>query len=97
MFEAARRIGLRLRAERGQALVVFAVGLVAVLGIAAFVVDVGRFFLANRQLQASSDAVATALANQLPDVRAGTTTLAAAETNAATYGAASTRRTRAPT
>ncbi len=73
-------------------LVMFAVGLVAILGIAAFVVDVGRFYLANRQLQASSDAVATALANQLPDVRAGTTTLAAVEANATTYGAASTQK-----
>ena len=83
----------RLRSDRGgQVIALFAVGLVAVVGVAAFVVDVGRFYLANRQLQASSDAVATALANQLPDVRAGTTTLAAVEANAATYGADSSQK-----
>ena len=54
----------------------FALGLVAMLAMAAFVVDVGRFYLANRQLQASSDAVSTALADQLPDVQTGTITLA---------------------
>ena len=91
------RFGRRCRAvcghqEGGQVIAFFAVGLVAVLGVAAFVVDVGRFYLANRQLQASSDAVATALANQLPDVRAGTTTLAAVEANAATYGADSSQK-----
>ncbi len=91
------RLGRRCRAvcghqEGGQVIAFFAVGLVAVLGVAAFVVDVGRFYLANRQLQASSDAVATALANQLPDVRAGTTTLAAVEANAATYGADSSQK-----
>jgi hypothetical protein len=72
--------------------VFFAISLVGVLGMAAFVVDVGRFYLADRQLQASSDAVATALANQLPDVRAGNETLGAAEANAATYGAASNQK-----
>ena len=83
----------RLRSDRGgQVIVFFAISLVAVVGVAAFVVDVGRFYLANRQLQASSDAVATALANQLPDVRAGTTTLAAVEANAATYGADSSQK-----
>ena len=74
--------------ERGQVLVLFAVGLVGVVAMAAFVVDVSRFFLANRQLQASSDAVATSVANQLADVKQGTTTLAAVEANATTYGAA---------
>src|SRR5881227_3061058 len=74
--------------ESGQVIAMFAVGLVAILGIAAFVIDVSRFYVGHRQLQASSDAVATALADQLSDVKAGTITLAAAETNAATYGAA---------
>jgi hypothetical protein len=65
-----------------------ALGMVAMLALAAFVVDVGRFYLANRQLQASSDAVATSIADQLPNIQNGTTTLGAVETNAATYGAA---------
>lgn len=94
-LSALRRLGCRRRLasdRRGQVIVIFAIALVAVLGIAAFVVDVGRFYLANRQLQASSDAVATSLANQLQNVRAGTTTLASVEANAATYGAASTQK-----
>jgi hypothetical protein len=69
-------------------LVFFAISLVGVLGMAAFVVDVGRFYLAHRQLQASSDAVATSVADQLADVKLGNTTLAAVEANAAAYGAA---------
>jgi hypothetical protein len=43
--------------------------------------------VAHRQLQASTDAVATAVADQLPDVKAGTTSLAAVESNATNYGA----------
>ncbi len=78
--------------ESGQVIVIFAIALVGILGLAAFVVDVGRFYLANRQLQASSDAVATSLANQLADVRAGNETLGQAEANATTYGAASTQK-----
>jgi Flp pilus assembly protein TadG len=79
----------RLRdSNNGQVMALFALSLVGVVAIAAFVVDVSRFYLANRQLQASSDAVATALADQLPDVKNGTTTLATIEANAATYGAA---------
>src|SRR5215475_10628854 len=86
------RRGLPRNRQSGQVLVIFAISLVGVIGIAAFVVDVGRFYLANRQLQASSDAVATALANQLQDVRAGNETLGQAEANATTYGAASTQK-----
>jgi Flp pilus assembly protein TadG len=85
---------LRRRAgdRQGQVIAIFALGLVGMIGMAAFVVDVGRFYLANRQLQASSDAVSTSLANQLQNVRAGTETLGQAEANAATYGAASNQK-----
>jgi Flp pilus assembly protein TadG len=80
------------REQGGQVFVLFAVGLVGILAMTAFVVDIGRFYVANRQLQASSDAVATAIASQLIDVRAGNTTLSAVETNASTYGAAQTQK-----
>jgi hypothetical protein len=60
--------------------------------MAAFVVDVGRFYLANRQLQSSSDAVSTALADQLPNVQSGTITLGQAEATASTYGASSSQK-----
>ena len=56
------------------------------------VVDVGRFYLANRQLQASSDAVAEAVAAQLGDVKNGTITLAQLESNASGYGASSAQK-----
>ena len=80
------------REEGGQVIAFMAISLVAVIAMAAFVVDVSRFYLAHRQLQASSDAVATAVASQLPDVKAGTTTLAAVEANATTYGAAAGKK-----
>jgi len=76
----------------GQVLPLFAVGLVAILAMTAFVVDVSRFYVANRQLQASSDAVATPVASQLIDVRAGNITLSALETNASAYGAGPTQK-----
>jgi len=81
-----------MREEGGQVIAFMAISLVAVIAMAAFVVDVSRFYLAHRQLQASSDAVATAVASQLPDVKAGTTTLAAVEANATTYGAAAGKK-----
>jgi Flp pilus assembly protein TadG len=74
--------------EGGQAIALYVVAMVSLLGMAALAIDVGHFFLASRRMQASSDAVATALANQLQDVRTGKTTLAAAEANATAYGIA---------
>jgi Flp pilus assembly protein TadG len=65
-----------------------AIAMVAILAMAGFVIDVSRFYVGHRQLQASSDAVATAVADQLSAVKQGTTTLAAVEANATTYGAA---------
>ena len=78
--------------QRGQVIAIFALGLVGLIAMAAFVVDVGRFYLANRQLQSSSDAVATALADQLPDVQSGTITLGQAEATATSYGANSSQK-----
>jgi hypothetical protein len=78
--------------QGGQALPIFVIGLVGILAMTAFVVGVSRFYLANRQLQASSDAVAAAVAAQLSDVKNGTTTLGALEANASAYGASSTQK-----
>jgi hypothetical protein len=94
---ALRRASRRTRDERGQVIALFALGLVGVLAMAAFVVDVGRFYLADRQLQSSSDAVATALADQLENVKAGTETLDRRRRTPPRTAPRPTRRTRAPT
>jgi hypothetical protein len=56
----------RVHAERGQILVVFAGGLVAILLIAALVFDVGQNLLDRRAEQNAADAAALAGARQLP-------------------------------
>jgi Flp pilus assembly protein TadG len=57
----------RAKQERGQALVMTIVALVALLGMAALVLDVGAWFHQKRQLQATADAAALAGAQLLPD------------------------------
>ena len=57
---------LRVREERGQVLVLFAVVLVGLLGMAAMVLDVGVWYQKKRQLQATADAAALAGAQGLP-------------------------------
>ena len=48
------------RGERGQILAVVALALVALLGVAAFSIDVGYAYYAKRQLQSATDAAALA-------------------------------------
>jgi Flp pilus assembly protein TadG len=61
----------RAKQERGQALVMTVVALVALLGMAALVLDVGAWFHQKRQLQATADAAALAGAQLLPDNAGG--------------------------
>ncbi len=61
-----RKLGPSIRGERGQALVIFALALVALLGMAALVLDVGSWFRAQRRLQAVADAAVLAGAQALP-------------------------------
>ncbi len=68
----------RLGDERGQVLMLFVVVLVVLLGIAAIALDVGRAYVAQRQLRAVADAASVAAANDLPVVSATCTTLPAA-------------------
>ena len=65
---------MRVRAgnERGQAFALMIVALVALLGTAAIVMDVGFAWYAKRQVQASADSAALAGAQELPDVTAAT-------------------------
>ena len=63
----------RSRSERGQAFALMIIALIALLGTAALVMDVGFAWYAKRQVQASADAAALAGAQQLPDVSSATT------------------------
>ena len=53
--------------ESGQALVLMVVFVVSLLGMTALVLDVGSWYRAKRQLQATADAAALAGAQALPD------------------------------
>jgi Putative Flp pilus-assembly TadE/G-like len=55
-----------MRGERGQILVLTAVMMASLLGLGAMVIDVGVWFRAKRQLQATADAAALAGAQGLP-------------------------------
>lgn len=57
----------RFRGEEGQAFVLTYVFLVVLLGMSAMVLDVGAWYHAQRQLQASVDAAALAGAQAMPD------------------------------
>jgi Flp pilus assembly protein TadG len=71
----------RTRGETGQVLVLFAVALVVLFGMAGLVIDIGYAFYAKRSMQASADAAALAGAGQLPNP-------AMATSAAMTYGGA---------
>ena len=67
----------RARGERGQILAVVVLALVALLGIAAFAIDVGYAYYAKRQLQSATDAAALAGAQDLPVAATAITTATA--------------------
>ena len=67
-------------ASHGQVLVLFALGLVALLGAAGIAFDAGRFLMERRSLQNAADAAALAAANSL--IRGGSTADADAEARA---------------
>jgi hypothetical protein len=73
----------RARGERGQILAVVALALVALLGVAAFSIDVGYAYYAKRQLQSATDAAALAGAQDLPNASTAVST-------ATSYAAANT-------
>jgi hypothetical protein len=62
-----KRLLSRLRNDDGQVLILVAVGMVAFVGMAALVVDVGGWFRQQRQTQSIVDAAALAGAQALPD------------------------------
>jgi Flp pilus assembly protein TadG len=64
------------RDQRGQAFVVTVLIITSLLGLTALVLDVGSWFRAHRQLQATADASALAGAQALPDDPGQASTLA---------------------
>ena len=76
-----RRFGgiRRLRSNQsGQVMVLAAVGIVAICGMAGFVIDVGVWYQAHRKQQAIADATALAAADDLPASTAQATSDASA-------------------
>jgi Flp pilus assembly protein TadG len=57
----------RSREECGQAIVYVVLAIVPLLGMAAFAIDVGHAYFAQRELQSQADAAALASAQGLPD------------------------------
>ncbi len=70
-----RALRRRLRHEGGQVLPMTALMMVVLVGFAALVVDVGRIYLAQRQLQNAVDASALSVAQNMPDDFAGYSTV----------------------
>src|SRR3954470_2143066 len=62
-----KRAICRWRDESGQAIVLSAVWMIVLLGMAGLVIDVGSWYRAQRNLQADADAAALAGAQELPD------------------------------
>ena len=64
----------KLRNRRGSVLVMVAFMLVAIMGVTAIALDIGRFFVVNNELQTALDAAALAGAHRLQKQRASITT-----------------------
>ncbi len=63
-----------MREDRGQVLPLVAIVLIVILGLAAFVVDVGSWYVTQRQTQAAADSAALAGAQDLPGSASTATT-----------------------
>jgi Flp pilus assembly protein TadG len=84
-------IATRTRCESGQAIVFMIVALLTIVGMAAIVVDGGRWFQTQRHLQTAADAAALAGAQDLPSTStAGSTASSYAQTNDAGISTTST-------
>jgi hypothetical protein len=66
----------RIRCESGQAFVFVAFALMALVGMAALVIDVGSWYQADRRLQTAADAAALAGAQHLPTEQSTARTVA---------------------
>jgi len=73
---AVRGVWGRLRRQRGQVFPLLAIMMTGLIGITAFVIDVGAWDRDHRSLQAAADAAALAGAEDLPYDQSGASTLA---------------------
>jgi Flp pilus assembly protein TadG len=71
-----RSLVARIRCESGQAFVFVALALLALVGMAALVIDGGSWYRADRRLQTAADAAALAGAQELPTDQASAETVA---------------------
>src|SRR5581483_3985755 len=78
------------RQEGGQVMALLAVGITAIVGMAAFVVDAGSWYQVKQQVQAAADAGATAAADDLPSNPTQAATDAQAYVNKNISGASAT-------
>ncbi len=76
--------------ESGQAVVLVAVSLVALLGFAGIVIDVGQWYIARQQAQTAADLAALAGAADLPGSPSSAAAAATAHVNDNVQGATST-------
>lgn len=81
---------LLAREQGGQVFALLAIGITAILGMAAFAIDVGSWYHVSRQAQAAADAGATAAANDLPANPSQAATDAVAYVNKNISGATTT-------
>src|ERR1700729_2269536 len=72
--------------ERGQAIMILAASVVALLAMVAVVIDTGNIYQAHQELAAASDAAALAGAYDLPTTSTATATADAIKWSAATGG-----------
>ena len=66
MSRSKGAIRSRMRREEGQVIVIMVLFLTVLCGFAGLVIDVGRIYVAQRQLQQAVDAAALAAAQDLP-------------------------------
>ena len=69
------------KSESGQAIVLMTLALVVIMGMAAFVIDVGNWYHTKRRLQGTADAAALAGAQRLPNSPSGAQTMALSYAN----------------
>ena len=66
MSRSRRTFRSRMRREEGQVIVIMVLFLTVLCGFAGLTIDVGRIYVAHRQLQQAVDAAALAAAQDLP-------------------------------
>src|SRR5579862_558771 len=77
LSRSAGTIRRRTRREEGQVIVIMVLFLVVLCGFAGLTIDIGRIYVAQRQLQEAVDAAALAAAQDLPTTNTANTDVTA--------------------